>query len=239
MFFDSRSDVTRTYPEGGMRKARSRVISICAAMVMVANHPDVVQAEAGAPQARNTPMILAVDWNDPEIRNFIRDRTVRPPQSVSVEDEGVFSKLQLPVLAFDRLPGVINRAFAPQALPQRQRHIVTDPDNPVWYTIVDDYDGVTVTIDGDLRVQKVLPADTKIYKPPQGVGVEPEISVIDSRVEEGMEGLIAEYTVRKFPRIPYRVTIECSPATKQFCADKDALLRDREALQVISARPPT
>lgn len=222
-----------------MQAVRSCVVSIFAAMMMIAGQSHVAQAQAGAPPAPSTPMILTVDWNDPEIRNFLRDRKVSPPQSVSVEDEGILSKLQLPVLAFDRLPGVVNRAFAPQALPQRQRQIVTDPDNPVWYTIVDDYDGVTVTVDGDLRVQRVLPADTQIYKPPQGAAAEPEISVIDSHVEEGMEGLIAEYTVRKFPRIPYRVTIECSPAVKQFCADKNALLRDREALQVISARPPT
>ncbi|MDX2259912.1 MAG: hypothetical protein NW205_13485 [Hyphomicrobiaceae bacterium] len=181
---------------------------------------------------------LEVDWSDPEIAKFLRERTTRPPQSVSAEDQAALSRLRLPVIAFDRPPGVVGRAFGVEAAPKLQRELVTDPDNPVWYTIVDRYGDLVITVDADLRIQRDLPADTKIYTPPPSAAAEPQIDVIDANVEEGMEGLVAEYSVRKFPDIPYRVTIECTTATKQLCTDKAALLRDREALQIISARPP-
>jgi hypothetical protein len=188
--------------------------------------------------ATAAPDTLKVNWSDPEIAKFMRERTTRPPQSVSAQDEAALSRLKLPVIAFDRPPGVVGRAFGLEAAPKLQRELVTDPDNPVWYTIVDRYGDLVVTIDADLRVQRDLPADTKIYTPPPGAAAEPQIDVIDGNVEEGMEGLVAEYSVRKFPDIPYRVTIECAPSTRQLCTDKAALLRDREALQIISARPP-
>ncbi|MDX2289301.1 MAG: hypothetical protein NW217_10840 [Hyphomicrobiaceae bacterium] len=196
-------------------------------------HAQTAAGGKGAP-----PSQVKVDWVDPEITSFVQEKRSQSLQSLTPGDQAVLSRLKLPVIAFDRPPGLVNRAFSAEALPPRKRQIVTDPDNPVWYTIVDTYGDVTVTIDGDLRVQRDLPADTKIYTPPQGAAVEPEVNVIDSNVEEGMEGILAEYSLEKFGGVPYRVTIECTPATKQMCADKAGILRDREALQIISARPP-
>lgn len=189
-------------------------------------------------QAQSPQPMMAVDWNDQEIKNFVRDRQTNPPQSVGPEDEAQLSKLKLPVIAFDRPPGVISRAFGTDQLPRRDRKLVMDDDNPVWYTIVDTYGDVTVVVDADLRIQQELPEGTAIYTPQPSLSAAPEVNIIDRNVEEGMEGLIAEYTVRKFPDIPYKVTIECSPASKQHCTDADAILRDRDALRIISARPP-
>ncbi len=182
--------------------------------------------------------LMTVDWNDPEIKTFVREQATNPPLSVGPEDAATLSKLKLPVLAFDRPPGVVGRAFGIGTEPERQREIVSDPDNPVWYTVVDNYDDMTITVEADLRVQQVLPEGTAIYTPPRSASQEPNIDIIDSTVEEGMEGLIAEYTVQKFPDIPYRVTIECSEKTKNHCTDGAAILKDRMQLRVISARPP-
>ncbi|KUO59556.1 MAG: hypothetical protein APF80_03440 [Alphaproteobacteria bacterium BRH_c36] len=209
--------------------------SVCVALAVLLAAPVGAQSPAGSKAA---PGMMDVNWNDPAIKSFVRDRQTNPPQSVGPEDEAKLSRLKLPVIAFDRPPGVVSRAFGAEALPARQRQVVMDPDNPVWYTIVDTYGDLTVVIDADLRIQQQLPAGTQVFTPPQGIAAEPHVSTVDRGVEEGMEGLIAEYTVLKFPDIPYRVTVECSPARKQHCTDEDAILRDRESLTIISARPP-
>ncbi len=184
------------------------------------------------------PSVMRVDWQDAEVRKFLAESAASPRFAISAEDESKLAKLKLPVLAFGRPPGLVGRAFGVERAPQRKRTLVTDPENPNWYTIVDEYGDVTISVDGDLRVQQELPASVKIYTPPPSLTAEPEINVIESKVGEGMEGLLAEYTVRKFPDIPYRITIECAGPTKQHCADKEALLRDRSSLEIISARPP-
>jgi hypothetical protein len=53
-----------------------------------------------------------------------------------------------------------------------------------------------------------------------------------------MEGAIAEYTVYKFPQIPYKVTIECTQRNKAMCRDVATIAKDRDLLKIISARPP-
>ena len=198
--------------------------------------PGSAQQVVGAGQRQ--PKVMKVDWNNLEIQTFFRELTTNPPRSLTPEDQVKLSKLKLPVIAFDRPPGVIDRAFGVERAPKRKRQLVTDPDDPTWYTIVDTYGDLAITVDGDLRIQQELPADTKIYTPPPGLAAEPSINVVDSEIEEGMEGLIAEYTVRKFPNIPYQVTIECAPAARQHCVDSLALQRDRKTLRIISARPP-
>ena len=192
------------------------------------------QQAQGARQA--PPKLMKVDWDTPEIQTFFRERTTNPPRSLTPDDQVKLSKLRLPVIAFDRPPGIVDRAFGVTRVPKRVRELVTDPDDPHWFTVIDTYCDLTITVDGDLRVQQELPADTKIYTQAPGLAAEPSVSVVDNNVEEGMEGLIAEYTVRKFPNIPYQITIECTQATRLHCFDSLALLRDRKALRIISAR---
>ena len=43
-----------------------------------------------------------------------------------------------------------------------------------------------------------------------------KVQVIDGDSEPGLEGAIAEYTVYKYPNIPYRVTIECEKRTREY-----------------------
>ncbi len=195
-------------------------------------------AQQGQGARQTPPKVMKVDWDNPEIQTFFRERTTNPPRSLTPDDQVKLSKLKLPVIAFDRPPGIVDRAFRVTRLPKRKRQLVTDPDDPHWYTIIDTYGDLTITVDGDLRIQQELPADTKIYTGRPGLAAEPSVNVVDNNVEEGMEGLIAEYTVRKFPNIPYQITIECTQATRLHCFDSLALLRDRKGLRIISARPP-
>ncbi len=227
-----------SFREQVMSRPYSALRISCLAVAGTLMTAGAIHAQTAAGGKSPASQQIGVNWSDPEIASFVKDRGSRTLQSLTPEDEAVLSRLKLPVIAFDRPPGVVNRGFSADALPPRKRQIVSDPDNPVWYTIVDTYGDVTVTIDADLRVQRELSADTKIYTPPQGAAVEPDVNVIDSNVEEGMEGIVAEYSLKKFGEIPYRVTIECTPATKQLCADKAGILKDREGLQIISARPP-
>lgn len=183
--------------------------------------------------------LLKVDWANGEISRFVQDRTANPPQSVGPGDDVKLSKLKLPVLAFDQPPQIVSNSFTVEARPKLTRKILMDDKNPVWYQLVDRYGELTITVEADLRVQHELPASTPIYGPGgQGAAAaEPQISVFDDRSEVGMEGAIAEYTVYKYPDIPYTVKIECSAATKQQCKDLATIGADRNLLKIISARP--
>ena len=184
---------------------------------------------------------IQVDWQSPEIAAFVQARSANPPQSVGVgsPDEAKLARLKLPVLAFDTPPTTASNAFATGARPQLERTIITDDADPVWYQIVDRYGDMTITVEADLRVQHQFPSNYPIYGPSsQGAAVEPQVSVFDERTEEGMEGAIAEYTVYKFGQVPYKVTIECTQRNKAQCKDIAVISKDKELLQLISARPP-
>ncbi|HEU0059553.1 MAG TPA: hypothetical protein VFR19_06725 [Hyphomicrobiaceae bacterium] len=184
---------------------------------------------------------IQVDWQNPEIAAFVRDRAANPPLSVGPgsADEVKLARLKLPVLAFDTPPATASNAFSTGARPQLERTIITDEAEPVWYQIVDRYGDMTITVEADLRVQHQFPSNYPIYGPSsQGAAVEPQVSVFDERTEEGMEGAIAEYTVYKFGQVPYKVTIECTQRNKAQCKDIAVISRDKDLLKLISARPP-
>jgi hypothetical protein len=184
---------------------------------------------------------IQVDWQNPEIAAFVRDRTLNPPVSLGPgsADEAKLARLKLPVLAFDAPPATARNAFATDARPQLDRTIITDDAEPVWYQIIDRYGDMTITVEADLRLQHQFPSNYPIYGPSgQGVGVEPQVSVFDERTEEGMEGAIAEYTVYKFGQVPYKVTIECTQRNKAQCRDIAVISKDKDLLKLISARPP-
>jgi len=111
----------------------------------------------------------------------------------------------------------------------------------VWYHIVDSYGDVSITVDADLRINQVDGDEFRIHKRPLSLdglkqGGKTRISVFDGARDEGMEGVIAEYTVHKFPDIPYTVTIECRGQAKPHCRDVATITRDQDLLRVIAAR---
>ncbi|MFZ4809313.1 MAG: hypothetical protein ACOYLQ_18830 [Hyphomicrobiaceae bacterium] len=182
--------------------------------------------------------LLKVDWSNTEISRFIGERAANPLLSVGAADDVKLAKLKLPVLGFDVPPKIVANSFAAEARPRLARKIIMDEANPVWYQIVDRYGDLTITVEADLRIQHELPANTPIYGPGgQGAAAEPQISVFDARSEVGMEGAIAEYTVYKYPDIPYTVKMECTARNKEQCQDIPTISGDRGLLKLLSARP--
>lgn len=191
--------------------------------------------------ARAADTLLQIEWSDPDIQNFVEARKADAGRGLAPAEPSRLDKVKLPVLGFQGAPGLVQSSFpglGPQ--PTGTRDIVTDETNPVWYQIVDTYGDVTVSVSADLRVQHTFGADYPVYDTtPPGAAPQagPQVSVMDGTVEDGMEGAIAEYTITKFG-VPYTVTIECTAATKERCADVTQIAKDSELLKLIAATPP-
>lgn len=181
---------------------------------------------------------MVVDWSSEEIGAFVRERAAAAPTPRTAE-EMKLDKLKLPVLGFDRPPATVTNALAATARPELKRKVIMDEKNPVWYQIVDRYGDMVIKVEADLRIHQELPADTPVYGG-GGPGASPQssISVFDGRAEPGMEGAIAEYTVYKFPSIPYKVSIECPAGNTQSCRDLETIVKDQAQLKLIAADPP-
>src|SRR5260370_1263104 len=79
---------------------------------------------------------IKVNWNDPEIQQFDKERATNRPQSLEIAQVDRVSRLKLPVLAFDSTPQLIKNA-APQGLaPTVPSHqIFMNEADPTWYQI--------------------------------------------------------------------------------------------------------
>jgi hypothetical protein len=197
-------------------------------------------ALAHAREAAGADRLLAVDWANPEIAGFVKDQAANPRRSLGPAADDKLAKVKLPVIAFEGMPGVVEKTFRLGPKPASERDVVVDEQDPVWYQIVERYGDMTVSVEADLRVQHELPADYPVYGTArQGAAPQagPEVSVFDDANPEGVEGLIAEYTVMKFG-VPYTITIECSAAAKDQCRDTGQIVKDSELLKIIRANPP-
>jgi hypothetical protein len=211
--------------EGGSFPALpGKCIAIMAAAFALSPLPVLAQ------QAR-----LTYDRNDPEIQAFLTQRSAAP-RILALEEAGL-EAVKIPVLAFDAVPALVQRSLSPGEAPRRERSVVTDPDDPVWYTIEDDYGGITITVQADARISHSFPADFPVAPEPATPPGSQGISVLDQRLEPGMEGLIAEYTVYKFPNIPYTVTIECAEHLQEQCRDLSLLAQDKDSLRLLTVPP--
>lgn len=178
--------------------------------------------------------LLRVDWADPEIATFKASKEVFDDVPAGA------ANVRLPVMAFSGVPQLVKNVAGPDAVPVKPRTFVSDPKQPYWYHLTDTYDGVTVSVDADRRIN--VEADSKFQI---GKGVvtgqqataaqkgKPKISIADGAAE-GAEGLVIEYVVQKFPDIPYTVTIECSTKAKSQCKDLAVISKDQGLLRVIS-----
>lgn len=197
-------------------------------------------ATAPGSPARAENKNLAVDWNDPELKGFAESRAADSANGAAPEEESKLAKLQIPVLAFERPPEAVTRNLraGPEAEPETSEQF--DPENPVWYQIVQDYGDVTVSVSADLRVQHTFDASHPVYDkvaPGAGVSDEPQVSVMDENSEEGMDGAIAEYTFTRFG-VPYTVTVECTTAAREQCKDTAQLAKDSALLKVVGGQAP-
>lgn len=181
---------------------------------------------------------IKVEWNNPDLKNFATSPTRGLAQSVLPADAARVSKLKLPVLGFDKPPQQLTRSLAVGANPAPERKLIMDEENPIWYQIIERYGDITLTIEADLRLQQELPPSAKVYGKTPGNESMSAVSVMDGSLEPGMEGAIAEYTVYRYPNVPYRVTIECMGNSVPYCQNPEAIARDSDFLKLISAREP-
>lgn len=179
--------------------------------------------------------LLKVDWADPEIASS------RMTRSAGGGAPTAASQVQLPVLAFDGVPQIVKNVAGADAAPIKPRSFVSDPKQPYWYHLTDTYDGISISIDADRRVNVEGDAKFQIGGAAPGSrasarakGGPAPVSISDGAAE-GMEGIVIQYTVQKFPDIPYTVTIECSTKAKAQCKDLAVINKDQAMLKVISA----
>jgi hypothetical protein len=196
---------------------------------------------AAAPrEAAGKENLLAVEWTNPEIESFVKEQATAPRRSLGTAADDKLSKVKLPVIAFGAIPGLVENTFRIGPKPAAERDVVVDEKNPVWYQIIERYGDMTVSVEADLRVQHEFPESYPVYDDARrGAGPQagPNVSVFDDENEDGVDGLIAEYTVTKFG-IPYTVTIECSAAAKAQCHDTGQISKDSELLKLVRANPP-
>jgi hypothetical protein len=173
---------------------------------------------------------LKVDWGDAELKALPRTRAL----TVS-GDQAVLAKLLLPVLAFSSVPQVVKNVYGPDAKPTVPRKIVTDPDAPYFYTIEDTYGDITITVSADVRINQESGTDFATSTPPPAVSPAPaaKITVSGGQAGEG-EGVELQYTIIKFPNIPYTVNIECGPKAMAQCKDLAVVAKDQQLLKVLS-----
>jgi hypothetical protein len=195
----------------------------------------------GATQSARADQIT-VDWSNPEIQRFSRDSAAHPPATLGISQQSRINALKLPVLAFDTVPQLVKNAWPPgppPAAPSRQ--VVMNEADPTWYQINDQYGDVSISVQASLAIHHDI-AKSTIYDPPATPGFtaqnDPHISVFDENGEPGFQGVIVEYTVYKYPDIPYTVTIECGQQAKDKCADLSVVAKDQDLLKLISAQPP-
>jgi hypothetical protein len=194
----------------------------------------------GNPQSVRADQIK-VDWSDPEIQKFSKERATKPPTTLGTSQENRLNSLKLPVLAFDAVPELVKNTSASGLQPTApSRQVLMNEADPTWYQINDQYGDISISVQASLTVHHDVSKDT-IYVPsaPSSASVQtdPQISVFDENGEPGFEGLIVEYTVYKFPDIPYTVTIECTKQAKEKCSDLPVIAKDKDLLTLILVPP--
>jgi hypothetical protein len=191
---------------------------------------------ASSPLARADQIM--VDWSNPDIQKFTQQSKPNFPLATDIASR--IAALKLPVLAFDSVPQLVQNASPAGKAPSAPtREVVTDASDPTWYQINDRYGDITISVLASLSINRAM-ANSAVYQAPTqpaaSTPVDPSISVFDS--EPDATGVIIEYTVYKFPDIPYTVTIECAQAAKDKCKDLSVVAKDRNLLTLIAAVPP-
>jgi hypothetical protein len=220
-----------------------RLLGIACAIGLVASAGQARAQQSTQQSAQQEVSVLRVDWDSADIKRFKAQQAGGALKSASVSDAGhaKLAGLQLPVLAFEDVPQLVRNALGSNARATKPRKVITDPATPVWYHLVDTYGDVSITVDADLRVNHAHDSDFRIHKRPLSMdgfkqGGKTKISVFDGAADEGMEGVIAEYTVHRFPDVPYTVTIECRGPAKAQCRDVATIDKDQALLKLVAVR---
>jgi hypothetical protein len=219
----------------------SQVLRVVCGGIVAGFAAGIPQARAQGPQ--QAMAVLRVDWKAPEIERFKADPIVQSARLAQFDDKAraTLAKLQLPVLALIEMPQLVKKALGANAKLVKPSVVIADPAQPVWYHIVETYGDISVTVDADLRINHVADADFRIQKPALVPGNARQgeagtVAIFDGAREEGMEGVMAEYTVHRFSDIPYTVTFECRGAAKPACRDRATIIADQKLLQLVAVR---
>lgn len=219
-----------------MISALNRVLLPVGLAVYLAFGVGSVHAEE---KTKSGQSLLRVDWADAEILAFKRGGTAVAAQAGL--DSAQLKAVHLPVLAFSGIPQIVKNVAGPDAKPIKPRLLTTDATHPDWYHLVDTYEGITIAVDADRRINHQVDKKFQIGAAKDGAEAtlggkgKARISIFDGSQEEGMEGLMIEYTVQKFPDIPYTVTIECASKAKSQCKDLAVVAKDQALLAIIAA----
>jgi hypothetical protein len=209
-------------------RSNSRTLRALPLLVLVLTLPSTARADQ-----------ITVDWADPDIQKFAQQSKSNPPLAPELAAKVV--SLKLPVLAFASVPQLVKNAVATGAAPTLSRQVITNDADPTWYQINDQYGDITISVLASLTINRTV-AESTIHQPPTPTGVasqnDPTISVFDENGQAGSAGVIVEYTVYRFPNIPYTVTIECTQAAKDKCGDLSVVAKDRDLLTLVAATPP-
>ena len=212
-----------------------------AAMALVHLMPRAA-AQQPTPKAR-----LSVDWNDPAVlgsqSGSARAAAPGASQGAFRTQQSNVDKLKIPVLGFVEAPEIARRVMGAGARETAAPELVFDPSNPIWFHLEQHFGDVTVTVDADLRVDRSA-SDAFRTQPAAGGRVaatsqqqDSRISVLEEGAQQGEGGVMANYTVYRFPNIAYAVTIACSGALQKACRDTAVIKRDQTLLRVIAGRP--
>jgi hypothetical protein len=218
----------------GLRTLHVVPVATMAAILFALAAGVSAQDKTGAGQA-----LLKIDLADPEITAFRQARGL-----AAGGDDAKLKGLKVPVLAFATTPQLVKAIAGSNAQPTKPRSIVTDPKEPYWYHISDTYEGISISVDADRRINHEGGKSFQIGAPKLGAAnalgtnAKPNITVLDNGSEEGMEGLLIEYTVQKYPNIPYTVTISCSGKSKAQCKDLAVITKDQSLLTLIAVPAP-
>jgi hypothetical protein len=209
-----------------LRKLRVSTSVLVAAAPLLAS-PSIARADQ-----------ITVDWSNPDIQKFAQQGKPNFPLAPDIASK--IAALKLPVLAFDSVPQLVQNASPAGKAPSAPtRQVITDASDPTWYQINDQYGDISISVLASLNVNRevanstIYQAATQAAASPPG---DPSISVLDN--EPDSTGVIIEYTVYKFPNVPYTVTIECAQAAKDKCKDLSVITKDRDLLTLIAAAPP-
>jgi len=212
------------------RVCRSARVPVAVAAAILLTTPAYAEEKT-----RSGQTLLDVDWSSAATR-----AAPVPVLDPDGPDAAKLAVLKLPVLAFAGIPQLVKNVAGQRPKLIEDRTVLVDPKQPYWYQITETYDGITVGVSADRRVNHVVGEEFQIGDKKSGAAAtlgsteKPNVSILDGRTEEGMEGLIITYTVHKFPDIPYTITIECAKRAVSQCKDINVITKDEGLLAVIS-----
>ncbi len=162
---------------------------------------------------------LPVDLNDPAIAGF---KSGRPRIELA---QPAFPRLEIPVLNLVKSPLLgVETAWAKGEC----RHALSTDADKGWYAVQHTCPELVILITADRRVQSAsaepLPDHYR-----QATIIEPASGDVHAD-----NGFTASIVTRRFPNIPYHISVECTDVSKSLCMSEPALRALLEKIALVS-----